>query len=250
MKRIFLPSNKNCILDCKYCFAKWNDIYLTKNLDSCYNFENICNEDLIIIYPSCDGDFVLDQELIYNILSNISPKQTVVFSYSTKNTVSQKYIDQILEINNKIDNGFIKLSIGITTKSMIEILEPNSLTYESRIKLLQELKSYGIKTSVTIKPILPFVQEKEYFDIISDTIDTQLYLLGGLYVNPNSSFYHDFELNKYKSTIRNVSWYDNIAWNYIEKEQKTQRLKNEIERLNGKAFFSDHEIIKYILKNT
>lgn len=242
MKRVFIHSNKKCEIKCKYCFSNWDNYIPPKD---CH--DNFDEEETIAFYPTCDSDFEIDWNVCEQILKKYNDKKTIIFSFSCKGKVSDDSIIDILKLNSKIRKGYVKLSVGFTTKSRIMEIEPTAADYEYRIELLKQLKSLGIKTSVTLKPILPFVDVNEYFDIVNDTSFSQLFLIGGLYVHPGDEFYNKYIRNNYTCVDRPVNWCDDSIWKYIE-DSKIEEIKNYIKQKGCCAFDSDEGILDFLLK--
>ncbi|GAI01245.1 unnamed protein product, partial [marine sediment metagenome] len=104
------------------------------------------------------------------IEKSILIKDYTIISFSTKAKMNNNVIEKINLINQNLTNknkGFIKVSVSITNKSMIDELEPFASSFEERIETLKLLNKYKIPNSVILKPILPFIDVEEYQEIIN-----------------------------------------------------------------------------------
>lgn len=202
-----------------------------------------------IIYPSCDSEFVLDKKL-YNKLINQVHNRTIV-SVSTKAVLSTKMLDNLSLLDEKLkdNNGFLKLSVSITNKHSIDKLEPRTANYTERLNSLQILSNSNIATSVNIKPILPVIPLAEYIEIIDDCSEyTDLFLLGGLYVDKSESKPELLQDSKtITSELRYVSWLPGkTKWPYIEDKEKINSIVSHIEKIDKNWFDSDIDVLKHI----
>lgn len=240
MKRIFIHSKKKCDKKCRYCFSNW-DNYISPEV----NFYDM--DDVIAYYPTCDSDFEIDWDLCEQILKKYNDTKTIIFSFSCKGEISDEVISDILRLNSKIRKGYVKLSVGFTSKSRIDEIEPGATDYNYRVTLLKKLKNSGVKTSVVLKPILPFIDINEYYEIINDTSFVQCFLLGGLYVNPNDEFYNKYIKDEYMYGDRVVNWCNNSIWKYVE-DNRIQEISDYIKEKGCHSFNSDEHLLSFLLK--
>ena len=240
MKRVFIHSNKKCEKKCTYCFSKWDDYIHPQNYKDDF-------DDVIAFYPTCDSDFQIDWNICDQILTKYNHNKTIIFSFSCKGETSDDSISDLIRLNSKIRKGYAKLSVVFTSKFSINEIEPDTADYEYRINLLKKLKKLGIKTSVVLKPILPFVDIKEYYEIIDDTSFVNCFLTGGLYVNTGNEFYKKYIDNKYTCIDRMVSWCNNSVWKYIE-DNRIEEINNYIKQKGCYQFDSDEYLLEYLLK--
>lgn len=238
-----------CSGGCQYCFAKWNDIYIKQPLLG----TKIINEDTFtIFYPCCDGELFEQKNCVEEIKKVLNNYSVVCVDVSTKHTLNTKEITELVELNqwlSKCEKGFVKFSISVSTKSMIEEIEPKTMNYDNRIKLAESLKQANILTTLTIKPVLPFISSNEYCSIVKDFSPYISHItIGGLYVNVASSFYKNYIQNAYICEKRKVTWLDtHTEWFYIEDTKKILEIKQFASKLGIYVFDSDEELIKSII---
>lgn len=196
---------------------------------------------------------MFDQQGIIDDIKNIADTvNNLYISVSTKRNLSVSEIDNILILNKWLtDNqkGFVKFSIALSTKTMIDDIEPGTMSYSERVSLIKQLNQNSIRVSLTLKPILPFVPLQEYLDVIEDFKPYINHIaIGGLYLNPISAFYKKYIKDKYICKKRTVSWLNSHPeWYYIEDEEKIKQIESFSNKNNIQIFKSDEELIKSMI---
>lgn len=248
--RKFLSANIPCKAGCKYCFAKWAGYNRQATLG--FEREN-ADSDRVILYPCCDGDFFDQVELVENVKHYTESHKKVYVSLSSKIRPTDEKIMQLLGLHEwlvKEDKGFVKFAISLSTRTMLDEIEPATMSYEERIKLASYINSLGLPLSLTIKPVLPFITAEEYDSILKDFSSyLNRVLIGGLYVNKTSSFYADYLYNDYVCTKRKVAWL--IAhpdWDYVEDAELMKKIKISAQRLGMQVFDSDSSVVKSLIE--
>jgi len=244
MERTLYSPKSKCSGGCKYCFAQWGG--------QAPEFPLIDAEFAIhrtqkhIVYPCCDGDFVSNTAL-FESLEKLSEQPNLVVSISTKQLLSDKTLFFLKRIHEKLKEnaGFLKLGVSITTKSMIEELEPDTAPYQDRVKMLNRIVSMKIPSAVTLKPILPFIPIEEYQSIIDDTTFAGRYLLGSLYVHPDSKFFRHYIKDRYVMELKEVNWVnDNCKWMSVIQHHRIEQIQHYIEIKKLAGFLSDITLIE------
>lgn len=240
--RHFQPADRPCPYKCQYCFAKLDDYEprFASSADS--------GKKPLLLYPSCDGEFLMGRDAIMR-LERLRAGITsyTIITFSTKGLVSDEVMRAISNVNHdllKNDIGFIKFTVSLTNKYRVTELEPLTSKYKDRIDVLRRADDLDIPTSVTIKPILPFISSTEYLEIIDDTMPfVGAYLLGDLYISENSPFYEQYIKGKYDFIKRPVAWlaYE-PGWVVIECALTKNRLREEITSRGGVVFDSDIDV--------
>jgi len=238
LKRKFFSAVNKCSSGCGYCFAKW-DNYTKYPHFSC---ESI-NENDLIVYPCCDGN-IFDDSFDKLLAEALKVKNRVFLSISTKNDISEERMNKLVEINNLLkshNNGFLKLSLSFSCLSIIDIIEKNTLPFDKRLSLIKDIIDRGLTYVTIIKPILPFIQKEEYKSVIDNTVNlSKNYIIGGLYVNKNTDFYKEYNLEKYPAYEKPVSWLpNNEKWLYIEDEAMKKYICGYIADNKGIFYNSD-----------
>lgn len=247
-KRDFYSGNETCKLGCLYCFA---DIEGFKKLDV-VKFSNNKNsecDDVLIYYPSCDTEFIWTDSFDKFIDNLLTSKNKAIISISTKGKLRKLLLEKIKSVNNKLigeNKGFIKFSVSITNKSMINVIEPQTSNYQERLSLLSYLRDHQIPSSIILKPILPFIATEEYLEIIDDTFElTDNYLLGGLYISKENAFYQDYIKDKFKVENKQADWLPyKPMWGFIASTEKIGLISNYILSKNKSSFLSDLDLLE------
>lgn len=248
--RKFLSANIPCEAGCKYCFAKWDGYNRQSNLG--FQRENV-DPDRVILYPCCDGDFFDQVELVEKIKHYTEFHKKVYVSLSSKIRPTEEKIMQLLELHEwlvKSNRGFVKFAISLSNRTMLDEIEPATMSYEERIKFASYINSLGLPLSLTIKPVLPFIAEEEYDSILKDFSPyLNRVLIGGLYVNKNSSFYADYLYNDYICTKRKVEWLlDHPDWDYVEDAELMKKIKVFAQKLGMQVYDSDFSVVKSLIE--
>lgn len=157
-------------------------------------------------------------------------------------------LKSICELNDFLvqnEKGFVKVAVSFAALSIDE-LEQGTLSYRERLELLAELSRLGLPTSVTLKPVLPFVSNEEYNDILKDCAKlVKRITIGGLYVNRNTAFFKKYIDGKYQTKPRRVSWLSGQPlWDYVCQEEKLLSIANSAVEKGLLVFESDEELIK------
>lgn len=244
MKRKLFSGDVCCNANCLYCFAKWQDKGAKHAL---FEIEKLIDldDDSIVVYPCCDGDF-FQQNVSLKNLSKLTNKKIYV-SISTKHSISDEQLKELKLLDNELrkeKKGFIKISVSFTNKYMIDEIENGTMSYQERINLLKKLQELEINTSVIIKPILPFIPFSEYKEIVDDLSFITKFVLGDLYVDLNTNFYKKYIENKYEVSSRKVNWL-NVPknWYVIEDTQKKEKIHDYIKDISCESYESDIELI-------
>jgi DNA repair photolyase len=243
IKRVFLNflNKKVCENGCRYCFAKWplDD----SNYDSLEDYGND-----VVIYPLCNNDLTPSDDIAETekYLERCLSLQSgfSMISISTKTDVSPQFLEWIAAANRRYaGKGLIKLSVSFSCRKAIPEIEPSAASYNDRLSLLKNIKERCIPTSVILKPVLPFIETAEYAEIINDASRyTDAVVLGGLYVNQDTSFYHDYIAAKYKLEEKSVLWLKNKPlWLVVESAEKIKQIKDCCAKKGITYYMSDVE---------
>ncbi len=242
MKRILFSSKNKCKFGCLYCFAQLGDYdkYF-------YDKENLYKE-FDVFYPACDSEIesIDFDELIRYIAKR---KRPMVVAISTKSKINNHFLKCFLKVDKELKKhgGFLKIGITITNKSQIDVLEPKTCSFKDRINNLKLLKKNHIFSFVVMRPILPFLDKKEFKEIIDDTKDfTSYYLLGGLYIFKSSMFYKRYIKDDSNLTIRQVDWLKNKPkWFLLEDKKINRYIKAYLKKNDLIYFDNDLKLIKH-----
>lgn len=244
--RLLLKGDYSCPFNCKYCFADLK----------CFNNSRLPTKESLftdyfeadILYPCCDSELELTKDTICEILQNAKSSNALAVSISTKGRGSKRLISNLSELNHILaDNGILlKYSISISTKTQIAAIEEGASSYKQRLELAASIQQLGILSSINIKPILPFIEIGEYYEIVDDFLgSTPSFMLGGLYIDDHSEFGLHI-MTRYPQFVskRRVEWLpEKPSWLFCVDSGQIEALTNYIFSRGGHAYTSDHEFI-------
>lgn len=244
MKRTLYSTQSKCSGGCKYCFASWGS--------QAPKFPLVDAEFAIhraqkhVIYPCCDSDFV-EHTALFASLETLAEQSNIIVSISTKQLLSDETLSFLKHIHEKLEEkaGFLKLSVSITTKSMIEEIEPGTASYQDRIKMLERIVTMKIPSAVTLKPVLPFIPITEYQTIIDDTTFVGKYLTGSLYVHPDTDFFKHYIENKHAVGTKAVNWISGeCKWMSVLQDERIEEIRRYIKSKGLEEFSSDIALLE------
>lgn len=248
INRKLFSGEKSCSAKCVYCFAKWPS-YVSQDTISVWRNEEIGP----IVYPCCDSDTGGNMDLIQWLWRIAESNHHIYVSISTKKAFTASLLNQYDQLNQYLreyKKGFVKISVSVTSKYRIQELEPGTDSYDCRQEFFTELQHRGFETSLVFKPVLPFISNAEYKEIISDYPICNYFLLGSLYVDPMSEFHRTYICDKYDIEEKEVPWLDaRPCWKYVSQDVKLQELSHFI-RVQGKsAFYTDTDLISKMIND-
>lgn len=250
LKRKFIRSKKKCPFKCSYCFAELGCYTSVSQSLSTIEFAEVKGKT--IIYPSCDSELFLTDSYIESLKRLISKCDTPIISFSTKQKLCDNDLDKLFQLETELKNldGFLKISVSISNKYMLSSIEKGTSSYEERLETVNKLQVKGIYTSVNIKPILPFISDEEYFEIVDDFGKyAEFFMLGDLYIDKTTPFgveiidnYSDF------ITTKEVSWLPNSPkWLVCQSSNKVEKIKERIKSNSAYWFSSDSSFIQHLI---
>lgn len=244
IERILLTASHPCPFGCLYCFAVRNDYRAPQAEVPLIERHG----GLTILYPTCDGEFFLLPDFHRRVMQlDESITTETVVSISTKAPVKPERLDVLASLDRRLRatrRGFVKTAVSFATSAHCDVIEPGAASFRERIKTLEAFTSHGLESSVTIKPLLPFVDEAEYFQIVRDCSPyTSAFLLGDLYVT-DDEFFRSAIADRYPVTTRTVSWLsEHPVWAVVESVRLKTAVRQYIHTRGLQAFDSDAELI-------
>lgn len=252
-RRDLIASDRQCPFQCEYCFAKLNQYRnVSDSLSGAWTGSTRADA-YRIIYPSCDSEFVISEKYFSELLKKIDEtKDRVVIDFSTKRKLTKNDLTQLAKVQELLllKDSSLKVSISFSNKNEISTIEGGTASYEDRLDNARNLCNLGIPVSATIKPILPFVDVSEYYEIIdgcSQSLDH--FLVGGLYVDPTSVFGKNIlkDFPDY-ATRRRVSWLPGeVFWDYVEDPIQVSKVSQYAVSRGAKCFDSDIELVDSLI---
>lgn len=161
-----LDSYQNCEFGCIYCDSNFEKtVYIKSNAPEILE-EELCNlkkKGIIIIgsvadpYQNAEKKFKTTR----NILKIIQQHDFSCHILTKSNLVLRD-----IDILSKIDECFVTLSLITLDKSISNIFEKDAPSPVIRLQTVKKLSDMEIKTGIAVIPILPYIVEKEFENII------------------------------------------------------------------------------------
>jgi DNA repair photolyase len=240
-----------CPHACKYCYARfmkrftghkeeWGDFcdakinapeLIPENTDK-YKGKQIVIGSVTDPYNPVEEKYKLTRK----ILAKLFPLQPNI-DILTKSSLVTRDIDLL----KKFNDCNVALSISVSDEETRKILEPGAPSIESKFKALKELHKEGIKTTLFISPIFPFLTNwkgiiKETKEFVNEYWLENLNLYGSIKKNINNFLREtNPELIKEYEEIYSPQ---NNYWKEVEEEVKKFC---EEEKVKFKIFFHHKE---------
>jgi len=160
-----LDPYQNCGFGCRYCDSTYDEtIYIKTNAAQLLKKELKTTEKGTIIVGSVVDPYQKAEES-YNITRNLLE---IIEQYDfpchilTKSNLILRDIDLLSKMNN------CKATISITTlnPSVSDLFERDVPSPIERLETIKKLSERGIKTGLAVIPILPFIAEDEFENIV------------------------------------------------------------------------------------
>ena len=198
-----------------------------------------------LYYPLCDSEIEdQGQHFLEKIFKTFSGECNSIISISTKNKWGKESLQSIAEFN-KCNAAKIKLSVSVTSKYSLSVIEPSASSYSDRLKLVSSIIEFGIPTTICIKPMLHLVPFNEYKEVVDDFgVVCDHFVLGGLYLNKDSLFYKQHIEGHVDCSIRYCAWLGKECLYY--EHPRYSELKQYLLLGGHNCYESDEE---YVLKN-
>ncbi len=156
---------QNCEFGCSYC-----DSYLDKTIYVKINAAELLKKELknlpkgiIIIgsvndpYQNAEKKFCITKDILEIIKQN---------NFSCHILTKSDLILRDIYILSEIKNCFVTTSIISLNSSVLKIFEKNVISTKKRLRIIKKLSDNGVKTGLAIIPIIPFLVEDEFENII------------------------------------------------------------------------------------
>jgi len=241
--------NRPCPMGCIYCFVENENYKGISKIDSKDRIE--IDTEAKIIQPSCDVEFFLIENWEKK-LKDLGTHQKSI-SFATKAKLSNRSIKQIALLNDKLQSygELINIAVSLTSFRVdwkeIEHFTPSP---DERLKTLKQLYKAGIKTTVAIRPLLPFLTTEDLIDLVEKTYKfTFGYLLGPLYLTPRMKNYLIKKGEYYQVLSKKVSWLPiKTELEYIQSIHLEEDIKGLSKKYNLPVFENNIEAVKYVKK--
>jgi len=157
---------QNCEFGCLYCDSSFDKtVYIKKNAEEILEQELKKLDKGRIIVGSVHDPYQKAEEkysITRNLLKTIK-KSGFSCNILTKSNLIERDIDIISEINDCI----VTISAPSLNDTISKIFEENVSLPIDRLKTIEKLANSGIKTGFALMPIIPYIVESEFEEIVN-----------------------------------------------------------------------------------
>lgn len=201
-----------CPLGCIYCFVdnpEFIGLPIIKNTGFEIQFQN--SAEIEVIQPACDIELFLVKDWETKLEKIAKFGKSV--SISTKSKLTKTIIVTLKRINEMLlqSGNILNIAVSITTFSDYwKDIECNAPSPVERLDSLKRLFDNNLPTSVSIRPLYPFLKDNELKKLVEFTYPfTYGYLSGPLYLTEAMKKYLLLNGMSYKVEKKNVEWLPN-----------------------------------------
>ncbi len=251
--RVLVPTGEPCPFACKYCYTRSGEVGPPR-----INVEEILKQfhafatqrTFETIQLGYDGDpFARPERGIELLWGLVRAGKNI--NFSTKALITGLTINELADIQAIMarHRNILSALISLSCWESAESLELHTPSPAERMITIQNLKSIKVPTFISVRPILPNVQDSEYERIIKEGIQAGCdgFILGPLYSDAKGRFTRFIApdiLNKVSFTKRKVSWSPHSPeWTRYEDEGRRERLAVLIEKGGGNVFTSSADAV-------
>jgi DNA repair photolyase len=259
-ERVLVPTGEPCPFACKYCYTRSGEvgpprIEIEEILEKFYMFAN--QDAFETIQLGYDGDPFARPARGIALLWGLTEAGKNI-NFSTKALMQGSLISEIALIQHEMakQGNVLSALISLSCWESASDLEPHTPSPAERMLTIQNLKSVGIPTWISVRPILPNVDDEEYEHIIKEGIRAGCdgFILGPLYSDAKGRFTRFISpdiLNNIPSTKRNVSWSPHSPiWTRYEDKNRTERLASFIQKQGSHVFMSSADAVHQFTLST
>jgi DNA repair photolyase len=251
--RVLVPTGEPCPFACKYCYTRSGEvgpprIEIEEILENFYMFAN--QDAFETIQLGYDGDPFARPARGIALLWGLTEAGKNI-NFSTKALMQGSLISEIALIQHNMakQGNVLSTLISLSCWESAPYLEPHTPSPAERMVTIQNLKSIGVPTFISLRPILPNVGDEEYQRIIKEGMQAGCdgFILGPLYSDEKgrfTKFIAPDTLNKMPSEKRKVSWSPHSPlWTRYEDMARTERLAAFIRECGSNAFTSSADAV-------
>ena len=219
---------QNCEFGCLYCDSNQdNKIYIKRNAPETLDKELKELQKGRIIVGSVHDPYqrIEDVELITRSLLRIIKKHKFYCHVLTKSDLVLRDSDII----SKMSRSMVSVSICSFNTNTSKFFEEDVPSPKKRLSIISRLKSQGVKSGLSIIPILPYITDKEIDHIIKNAIihNADYIICKPLELKGNQKQFFLEKLEQFDSTL--IKEYRNLYSNSILPNQNyIKELKSDI----------------------
>jgi DNA repair photolyase len=251
--RVLVPIGEPCPFACKYCYTRSGEVGPPR-----INVEEILKQfhafatqkTFETIQLGYDGDPFAHPHRGMELLQGLV-REGKNINFSTKALLQGSLISEIALIQHDMakHGNVLSALISLSCWDSASKLEPHTPPPQDRMVTIRNLKSIEVPTFISVRPILPNVQDIEYERIVEKGIQAGCdgFILGPLYSDAKGRFTKFIApdiLHKVPSEKRTVSWSPHSPeWTRYEDVRRTRRLAAFIQDCDGKVFTSSADAV-------
>ncbi len=169
---------RGCLHSCIYCYARYTHRYLDLDPESDFETTIIIKKnaaqilrkelsnpkwikELVNLGSICDPYQPIERkyQITREMLKEFS-RYKVPFTIATKSNLISRDIDIIAEMS-KDTYVDVVISISSINDQIRKQIEPRATSTQGRLKLAEELSSFGINVGILLMPIIPFLNDSD-----------------------------------------------------------------------------------------
>ncbi len=241
-----------CPLGCIYCFVDNDEYKYLEKIDKDNNFEILKLEasNVEVIQPACDIEIFLVPQVLEK-LSELA-KLGKSISFATKFKITEETAIKLSSLNQQlsIKGAILQIAVSFSRLENWKEIELYAPSPNERLKTLKLLYENEIPTTVAIRPLLPFIPEKELIELIDITQQYCYgYISGPVYTTPALKAYMKQKKIEANIELNKVSWMkDNPQVETICSKHLEQVLEARAKQHN-KFVFEDNISAVIFLRN-
>lgn len=253
-ERVLVPVGEPCPFGCRYCYTRGGEVGPARVSieEILLNLREFASQnEFETIQLGYDGDPFARPERGITILQELAEMGKHV-NFSTKAFLEEETINVLEGIQKKMESTDKVMSalVSVSCWESATVVEPHTPSPEMRMRTIQNLKAISIPTFISVRPILPHIDDKEYAKIIDEGLSVECdgFILGPLYSDDKGRFVRFIPsamLRKVPNIRVEVSWSAHSpVWIRYEDKTRLERMKSMVNDRRGRVFESSTEAIR------
>lgn len=253
--RVLVPVGEPCTFGCKYCYTRGGEVgsarvSLGEILLPLKVFAS--QNEFETLQFGYDGDPFVRPERGITILQELSEMGKHV-NFSTKAFLEEKTIKVLEGIQKKMESvdRILSALVSLSCWESASEIEPHTPSPEMRIRTIKSLKAIGVPTFISVRPMLPHIDDIEYVRIIDEGLLAECdgFILGPLYSDDKGRFVRFIPpeiLRKVQNNKVIVSWSAHSPiWTRYEDKTRLKRIELIVSEKMGRVFESSVEAVEF-----
>ncbi len=252
--RVLVPVGEPCPFACRYCYTRSGEVGLARvPIEEILQHLQVfaSQNEFKTIQFGYDGDPFARPERGIAILQELAGMGKHV-NFSTKAFLEDRTIKLLSDIQRRMESAERILSalVSLSCWGSSSVVEPHTPPPEMRMRTIKSLKAIGVPTFISVRPILPHIDDKEYETIIDEGLlaGCDGFILGPLYSDDKGRFVR-FIPSDVLRTMPNakvlVSWSAHSpVWTRYEDKTRLLRIESIVINKGSRVFESSAEAVE------